>query len=63
MKQEPHNRMLVLTGAAGGREHEKRSKIGKMILENAEYTIFTNIQNTPQAKSTLKKKKKIIIWQ
>lgn len=41
MKQEPHNRMLVLTGAAGGREHEKRNKIGKMILENAEYTIFT----------------------
>lgn len=34
-------RILVLTGAAGGREKEKRSKIGKMILENSTYTIFT----------------------
>ncbi len=34
-------RVLVLTGAAGGREKEKRSKIGKMILENSTYAIFT----------------------
>lgn len=41
MLLEPHKRILVLTGAAGGREHEKRSKIGKMILESVDYAIFT----------------------
>ncbi len=36
-----YQRIIVLTGAAGGREKEKRSKIGKMILENVTYAIFT----------------------
>lgn len=41
LKTIPHKRMIVVTGAAGGREKEKRSKIGKMLLENVDYVIFT----------------------
>lgn len=40
-KKIPHRKMIVVTGAAGGREKEKRSKIGKMLLENVDYVIFT----------------------
>ncbi len=36
-----YNRVIVVTGAAGGREKEKRSKIGKLLLENAGFVIFT----------------------
>lgn len=32
---------IVVTGAAGGREKEKRSKIGNLILEMADLAIFT----------------------
>ena len=34
-------RIIVVTGAAGGREKEKRANIGKLILEKADYAIFT----------------------
>lgn len=36
-----YNRIILLTGAAGGREKEKRSKIGKYILNNTDFVIFT----------------------
>lgn len=36
-----YRRMIVVTGAAGGREKEKRARIGKMLLEEADYVIFT----------------------
>lgn len=36
-----YKRVIVVTGAAGGREKEKRSKIGKLVLEEADYVIFT----------------------
>ena len=35
------NRLIVVTGSAGGREHEKRGPMGKYILENSDYVIFT----------------------
>lgn len=34
-------RIILVTGAAGGREKEKRSKIGKLILSKADFVIFT----------------------
>lgn len=33
--------IILVTGAAGGREKEKRSKIGKLILSKADFVIFT----------------------
>ena len=36
-----YNRVITVTGAAGGREKEKRSKIGKMVLEKSDLVIFT----------------------
>ena len=36
-----YKNIIVVTGAAGGREKEKRSKIGKLILDNADIAIFT----------------------
>lgn len=36
-----YKRIIVVTGAAGGREKEKRSKIGKLLLEKAGLVIFT----------------------
>ena len=41
MKKFSYNRIIVVTGAAGGREKEKRSKIGKYILDNVNLCIFT----------------------
>lgn len=38
---EGRHRVILLTGAAGGREKEKRSKIGTLILSRADYVIFT----------------------
>ena len=35
------NRRIVVTGCAGGREKEKRSIIGKMIIEKSDVAIFT----------------------
>ena len=34
-------RIIVVTGSAGGREKEKRSKIGKYLLNNVDLVIFT----------------------
>ena len=36
-----YKNIIVVTGAAGGREKEKRSKIGKLLLEKANVCIFT----------------------
>lgn len=36
-----YKNIIVVTGAAGGREKEKRSKIGKLLLEKADVCIFT----------------------
>ena len=36
-----YKRIILLTGSAGGREHEKRSKIGSYILHNADLVVFT----------------------
>ena len=41
MKEFSYNKIVVVTGAAGGREKEKRSKIGKYILDNVDLCIFT----------------------
>jgi len=38
---ESKGRVIVVTGAAGGREREKRPKIGKILLEKSDYVIFT----------------------
>lgn len=35
------NRLIVVTGSAGGREHEKRGPMGSYILENSDHVIFT----------------------
>ena len=34
-------RIITVTGSAGGREHEKRKDMGKVVLENSDYVIFT----------------------
>ena len=34
-------RIITITGAAGGRYHEKRSKIGKIVLSMSDLVIFT----------------------
>lgn len=36
-----YKRIITVTGAAGGREREKRSKIGKLVLEKSSLVIFT----------------------
>lgn len=36
-----YNHIILVTGAAGGREKEKRKLIGKYILENVDFAIFT----------------------
>lgn len=35
------NRIITVTGSAGGREHEKRPAMGKIVLEMSDYVIFT----------------------
>lgn len=35
------NRIITVTGSAGGREKEKRSGMGKVVLEKSDYVIFT----------------------
>ena len=35
------NRIITVTGSAGGREHEKRPGMGKLVLEHSDYVIFT----------------------
>lgn len=39
--KDKYSKIILLTGAAGGREKSKRSKIGKYILENTDLVIFT----------------------
>lgn len=39
--KDKHKRVIVVTGAAGGREKEKRKYIGKYLLENTDMVIFT----------------------
>ena len=34
-------RIITITGSAGGREHEKRPRMGKVVLDNSDYVIFT----------------------
>ena len=34
-------RIITVTGSAGGREREKRSVMGKIILDNSDYCVFT----------------------
>ena len=34
-------RVITVTGSAGGREHEKRPSMGKTVLDNSDYVIFT----------------------
>ena len=36
-----YKKIITVTGAAGGREKEKRSKIGKLVLEKSNFAIFT----------------------
>lgn len=43
--------LVVVTGSAGGREKEKRGPMGKYILENADYVIFT--MDDPRNESVL----------
>lgn len=35
------NRIITVTGSAGGREREKRPSMGKVVLEKSDYVIFT----------------------
>ena len=41
LKNIKKNRIITVTGSAGGREHEKRPLMGKTILDNSDYVIFT----------------------
>ena len=34
-------RIITVTGSAGGREHKKRKDMGKLVLDNSDYVIFT----------------------
>ena len=34
-------RVITVTGSAGGREHEKRPGMGKLVLDKSDYVIFT----------------------
>ena len=36
-----YKKIITVTGAAGGREKEKRPKIGKLVLEKSDISIFT----------------------
>ena len=36
-----NNRIITVTGSAGGREKEKRGPMGNIVLENSEHVIFT----------------------
>ena len=36
-----YNRIITVTGAAGGREHEKRSVIGNIVMDKSDIAIFT----------------------
>ena len=39
--KDKFNKLILVTGAAGGREKEKRSRIGKYILNACDFVVFT----------------------
>ena len=41
LKKFSYKKITVVTGAAGGREKQKRAKIGKMLLDHVDHVIFT----------------------
>lgn len=41
LKRVSKGRIITVTGSAGGREHEKRKEMGKVVLENSSLVIFT----------------------
>lgn len=41
LKKFEYKKIIAVTGAAGGREKEKRAKIGKLLLEKVDHVIFT----------------------
>ncbi len=41
LKKVKLGRIITVTGSAGGREHEKRSGMGKIVLDNSDLVIFT----------------------
>jgi len=41
LNKRKKNKLIVVTGSAGGREQEKRAPMGKYILEEADHVIFT----------------------
>jgi len=41
LKEIKKGRTITITGSAGGREHEKRGPMGKIVLDNSDYVIFT----------------------
>lgn len=41
LKTLKKNRIITVTGSAGGREKEKRGPMGKIVLENSDIVIFT----------------------
>ncbi len=45
------NRLITITGSAGGREKEKRPSMGKTVLDNSDYVIFT--MDDPRYESVL----------
>ena len=40
-KDYNYDRIITVTGAAGGREKEKRPVIGKIVMDNSDISIFT----------------------
>lgn len=41
LKQIRKGRVITVTGSAGGREKEKRAPMGKLVLDESDYVIFT----------------------
>ncbi len=41
LKRKEHQKLIVVLGSAGGREKEKRPKMGNVVLENANMVVFT----------------------
>lgn len=41
LNEVKESRIITVTGSAGGREHEKRKEMGKVVLEKSDLVIFT----------------------
>ena len=41
LEKVKQQRIITVTGSAGGREHEKRPAMGKLVLDKSDYVIFT----------------------